>query len=461
MQANMRQLLSVFVVMAASVGCAGRAPFPINVDSYSLLCTPDGTKDCRPWSGEWKRSPRLLYWTTPPNSQSIDTHDKLKGWLADSYLFASFSGSGKTACLVDRSTPLSSRLNLLKNIDLVPNASPRSLSLTESVVREVGLTVQTSLEAKLRGAGRSQIECNNIVQSFYGKLESELAKKQIVDAEVEYYKMIFNGDPLIVPLEQDCSDGRDIITGINGLLVKHMKINSNSDYKSVVTSAWSATLEVQADPKLQALSAGINAEVSGQLKRILSSSIKIDGTMQNVFFPFWYQSVSTRHIEKTTLWWYDNENLYSQETNSNVVERFNSFALNGHDSVLEDKAAGIAFSSLDAGATLAVCAPHSTCFDYDTNQFILAANGDENIAMDFQKSVKAVGLDGYLNSHSATVRVYNEVGNLLGIHVIKSQSPKGVFVGVRSNKPISRVVWTTSDGRNKNTGVSLIRTEPF
>ncbi|MHC4742911.1 MAG: hypothetical protein ACYS8Z_13430 [Planctomycetota bacterium] len=93
-----------------------------------------------------------------------------------------------------------------------------------------------------------------------------------------------------------------------------------------------------------------------------------------------------------------------------------------------------------------------------TSSCVLTANGDEDFEIDLSLVPStAVAFDTYLNQYGpATIEVHDSSG-LIGTAIVNHDPATVGFFGVTSTTPITKIRWTTVNGRTINTGIDNVR----
>ncbi|MGH7244461.1 MAG: hypothetical protein ACREJD_13705 [Phycisphaerales bacterium] len=88
---------------------------------------------------------------------------------------------------------------------------------------------------------------------------------------------------------------------------------------------------------------------------------------------------------------------------------------------------------------------------------LITANGDEDFELFFETPTKNIGFDTYLNEFGpAMIRLYTAGHVLLDTHTHNQDPTKVGFFGVVSDVALTSLRWTTTIGRNVNTGYDNI-----
>ena len=92
-----------------------------------------------------------------------------------------------------------------------------------------------------------------------------------------------------------------------------------------------------------------------------------------------------------------------------------------------------------------------------TTSSVLTATGDEDFKLDFSMPVTELGFDTYLNGFGPAVINVFGIGGLLGSFNHSHAATSIGFLGITSTENITSLRWTTTNGRQVNTGIDNIR----
>jgi hypothetical protein len=91
-----------------------------------------------------------------------------------------------------------------------------------------------------------------------------------------------------------------------------------------------------------------------------------------------------------------------------------------------------------------------------TSSAVLTATGDEDFKVEFGSPSTAVGFDTYLNgSGPASIEIHG-LGGLIDTYSLSHDAAQVGFFGVLADEPIAAIRWTTTNGRQTNTGIDNI-----
>lgn len=159
---------------------------------------------------------------------------------------------------------------------------------------------------------------------------------------------------------------------------------------------------------------------------------------------------------------YDSKSAFDLVASTVLIEDFESFSPKDTGFFPTLSTGFLTFTAYDppSSPNLVVTSPGYTNFGVNvspTTSSVLSTSGDENFEMFFALAQTAAGFEGYLNGLGpGTVTVKNGA-LVLGTYDLPNPAGGAItYVGVVSDTPFSSIVWDTTAGGVRNSGIDNI-----
>lgn len=159
---------------------------------------------------------------------------------------------------------------------------------------------------------------------------------------------------------------------------------------------------------------------------------------------------------------YDTKAAFDLAATTVLIEDFESFSPKDTGFFPTLSTGFLTFTAYDppASPNMAVASPGYVNFGVNvspTTSSVITTSGDENFEMFFALAQTAAGFEGYLNGLGAGTVTVKSGALVLGTYDLPNPAGGAItYVGIVSDTPFSSIVWDTTSGGSRNTGIDNV-----